>query len=269
MRPVPSCRSMKVALPISRRPTTRPAMSTSTSLASVWPSGRPATNALIASAVCVRALRCGYGSRPESRSASTFATRWAVSSSTHHPPARMPRWPWPPHRPPAPVRSRGRVAGASAILWDGGRSVDFEQFYFYGALGHDYGHRIADALAQQREADGRFVRNLAVRCIGFRRADNLVVALLAILLDMHFASDDNMPSALGAFFIDERGAPQDILDFENPTLDHALFLLGIVVFGVVLTRSLLLRVVDSFCHVAPPYLELVELGLELALSVAG
>src|SRR6185437_15261276 len=56
-----------------------------------------------------------------------------------------------------PVRSRRRVAGASAILWDGGRSVDFEQFYFDSALGHAYGHRIADALAQQREADGSFV----------------------------------------------------------------------------------------------------------------
>lgn len=100
----------------------------------------------------------------------------------------------------------------------------------------------------------------------FGGADDLVMAHLAVLVHFDAAAQDNAAGAMSAVFVDQGGAAEDVLDFEDATLDHALFELGVVVFGVVLAGTKFLGVVNAVGDDAALLPKLFEFFFELCLA---
>src|SRR4051794_15007812 len=89
---------------------------------------------------------------------------------------------------------------------------------------------LAWALAQQRGADRRLVRDLAIAWPRLGAADDSpgLVFVLAIDTDGDFGADPHLV-AFAVLLIDELGAREDVLDLADAPFEMSLVVLGILV----------------------------------------
>src|SRR5712692_4638715 len=128
---------------------------------------------------------------------------------------------------------------------------------------------LALLLAQDRLADGRLVRELALRRVRLRRADDVVLnGLVRVhVLQLHVRADRD--DVLGdLLLVDHARVEEALLELGDPVLEHRLLVLGVVVLRVLGDVAELARLLDALGNLATLLgREVVDLLLELLVAL--
>src|SRR5581483_3145829 len=251
MRPVPSRRSTKVARPMSRMATIRPATSSGGRSSAFSPA--LSSSEWASAMLWLRAARAGKGSRPAARSRSSLVRRSSMSSSSLM---------------PSNCR-RGAVTRPAVI-------VTFRERYLLvnvldGPVHHP-GRRLdrdllADPLAHERLAHRRLISDAAGLGISLRAADQRVLLLLLLVVD-----DGHLDAQLHHLavvrFLDDDSVLDERLQLQDFTLNQRLFVLGVLVLGRVLAAGQLPGLLYAMRHFRAAHVhQVVQLLLELGQAL--
>src|ERR1041385_7373169 len=125
------------------------------------------------------------------------------------------------------LATRGKTRGGSGAFL---RGLDFEDLELERAARGGDRHGLALLLADDRLADGRLVRQLVLRRIRLRRADDVVFeGLLRVDVAQLHVRADRDDVLRDALLVDHARVTQALLERRDPMLEQHLLVLRVVV----------------------------------------